>query len=663
MPVEADRSTDGQADGGGVAGGPIRFCFGVHLHQPVGNFDSVFEDHLRDVYRPLLTRLAESGFLPVTLHLSGPLLDWLDAHEPAYLDQIGELARSGRLELLLSGYYEPVLASLPRADRVEQIVWMREAIARRFGVTSTGLWLTERVWEPELAADLADAGVRYCLVDDRHFLVTGFAADRLHAPYRTESDGRGVALFPIDERLRYLIPFQPPEDTAAYLRSLRAAGHRLAVLADDGEKFGGWPGTREWVYERGWLDRFLATLRTLIDAGEVELSTLGAALDAVPSAGLAYLPTASYREMEAWSLPPEPALRLARLEADAGAERVQRDSALIRGSHWRNFLVKYPESNRMHKKMQLLSALARERGDPPEARRAIGRAQCNDAYWHGVFGGLYLPHLRDAIWRNLAAAERELRRGELLSWEVADVDGDGRAEIRISSAGFSATVSPVRGGAIEELTHFAAGRNLANTLTRRREAYHQEALEREATDRSFEQSSAPSIHDIEAAARLTALPPVDLDDRAIFVDRMLAAGTTRDDLIQGTAVPVWSGAGVVRTAEVRAEGDGIVVRLTTGTAPHLEKELVFSTDGRVVANYRWNPADFPADAMFAPELSLAGDVEPIPVGAVDLWTFPITTVAKSERGFDETAQGRSVTPLWAASTGSARIELPPERER
>src|SRR2546427_6632037 len=99
---------------------------------------------------------------------------------------------------------------------------MRQAIKRRFGVEATGLWLTERVWEPELAADLAQAGVRYALVDDRHFLVSGFERERLHAPFWTESDGQRVALFPIDERLRYLIPFQPPAGTAAYLRELRA---------------------------------------------------------------------------------------------------------------------------------------------------------------------------------------------------------------------------------------------------------------------------------------------------------------------------------------------------------------------------------------------------------------------------------------------------------
>ena len=75
-------------------------------------------------------------------------------------------------------------------------------------------------------------------------------------------------------------------------------------------------------------------------------------------------------------------------------------------------------------------------------RRAIGRAQCNDAYWHGVFGGLYLPHLRDAIWRNLAEAEAALRHGEGLAYDVLDLDGDGDDEVWIHSPVFSALVSP-----------------------------------------------------------------------------------------------------------------------------------------------------------------------------------------------------------------------------
>jgi alpha-amylase len=270
----------------------------------VGNFDQVFEQHVREAYLPFLHTVAERQLLPLSLHLSGPLLEWLESHDTTYLDLVGRLVADRKVELLLAGFYEPILAALPAPDRAEQIGWMREALRRRFGVEAIGCWLTERVWEPQLAVDLADAGVRYVVVDDRHFLVAGFERDELHAPFRTESGGRQLAVVPIDERLRYLVPFKPAADTVAYLRELRGRGHRLAVLMDDGEKFGGWPGTREWVFERGWLREFTDAVHALVDAGAIRLTTLAAAVDEVPSAGLAYLPTAAYREMEKWALPP-----------------------------------------------------------------------------------------------------------------------------------------------------------------------------------------------------------------------------------------------------------------------------------------------------------------------------------------------------------------------
>jgi 4-alpha-glucanotransferase len=633
---------------------PVRFVFGLHLHQPVGNFDHVFEQHVQDVYRPILEHLSGRGFLPAVLHLSGPLLEWLEQHDPRYLDQLGRLVSDGKIELLLAGFYEPVLASLPRTDRIEQIQWMREAIRARFGVNAQGLWLTERVWEPELAADLAAAEVRYALVDDRHFLVCGFASDQLHAPYWTESDGKRVALFPIDERLRYLIPFRPPEETAAYLRELRGAGHRLAVLADDGEKFGGWPGTKEWVYQRGWLNQFVDTITGLIEQGEVQLSTLRETLEQVPSGGIAYLPTASYREMEGWSLPPDAALRLIRLERDLGEARVASpDGALIRGSHWRNFLVKYSESNRMHKKMQALSLLSRSRGDPPAARRAIGRAQCNDAYWHGVFGGLYLPHLREAIWRNLAQAERELRRNEPLAAEVLDLDGDGHEEIWIHSDQFSALVSPWRGAVIEELTLFGSEVNYANALTRRREAYHDTALEQRA-EASANDGGTPSIHEIEEGIRLDQRPPLDADDRALFVDRVLPGGLDLDQYASGDYWPVRSWAAARHNFVINSLPDGVEI---VCRADAITKRLKFSPDGGLTVSYDWSATAGGEGDRFAVELSLSAPLEIRTEPTAEVWTFPIQTVAKSERGLDRTRQGDSITLRWPVELGSATIEV------
>lgn len=648
-----------------MSGDPLHFALGLHLHQPVGNFDHVFEEHVRDAYHPFLRRAADHGLLPIALHVSGPLLEWLEAHDTTYLDLIGRLTADGHLELLLGGFYEPILAALPRADRVEQIAWMRDALRRRFGVDAIGLWLTERVWEPDLPVDLAEAGVRYVLVDDRHFLVSGYERHQLHAPWWTESDGRRVAVFPIDERLRYLVPFQPPEDTAAYLRQLRAAGHQLAVLADDGEKFGGWPGTKDWVYTRGWLDRFAETMSGLVDAGEVRLTTFAWVLDHVPSAGLCYLPTASYREMETWALPARAAVRLAALERTLGKERLAGpDGGLVRGAHWRNFLAKYPESNRMHKKMCALSALCRARGDPPEARRAVARSQCNDAYWHGVFGGLYLPHLRAAVWRNLILAERELRAGEPLDHEIVDLDADGHEEVWIHSAAFSALVSPARGGAVEEYSLFDQLANLADVLTRRREAYHERPTADGDPPPAGTGDGMPSIHELEHAAALAEPPPVDDEPRTLFVDRVLPAELRAEDYAQGTFQPVASWARAPLAPHVRTDADAIelVLRPAAGTPPGLiEKRLRFERAGRLSVRYRWDPAAFAVGAWFAPELSVTGELHLVCDPPADVWTFPVTTVAQSERGFDRTVQGTSYTPRWPVSAGEAHVALgPPE---
>jgi hypothetical protein len=513
-----------------------------------------------------------------------------------------------------------------------------------------------------------DAGVKYVLVDDRHFVAAGFSREELHQPFRTEAHGKSLAVFPIDETLRYLIPFHSPADTVAYLRELRTSGRYLAVAADDIEKFGGWPGTRKWVYEDGWMDGFTAAMAEMRENGEIRIATFSQALDELDSGGLAYLPSASYREMEEWSLPPAAFQRLDNLKEKLGEEAFSRgDSPLIRGSHWRNFLVKYPESNRMHKKTLALSTLCRERGDPEGARRALGEAQCNDVYWHGVFGGLYLRHLRDHVWRKMAEAEGLLRVDDDLAWERLDLDLDGQEELWIHSHSFSALVSWERGAGIEELTLFGPRVNLANTLTRRREAYHGVG---EGKGRAEDETSGtPSIHDLEGELSFTELPPVDQDDRAIFLERILAEDTTVEGLRSGGFEPVHSwartrfeltavetGPGHVGFAE-GGDPPWIEVSLTSEGPASLTKRLRFETDGAVECVFEWNAEAFPTGAWFSTELSLGSEAAVSAEPEAQVLRFPISTYSKSERGLDETVQGESVTVMWPVSQGSGRVYL------
>ncbi|HEX3927468.1 MAG TPA: alpha-amylase/4-alpha-glucanotransferase domain-containing protein [Gemmatimonadales bacterium] len=638
---------------------PLRFCFGLHLHQPVGNFDWVFEQHLEEVYRPLLNALMAGEVWPVAMHISGPLLDWLEAHAPAFVDEIGEHVAADRLELLAAGHDEPILAVLSRADRLEQIARHREHLRQRLGADARGLWLTERVWEPSLPEDLAEAGIRFVLVDDRHFRVTGFPANQLHRHFTTETGGKRVGVFPIDEKLRYLVPFRPPAELAEYFRTLRSEGADVAILADDGEKFGGWPGTRKWVYDDGWMNAFAGTLRELRDRGEIALTRFEDALERTPSGGLAYLPSASYREMEGWSLPPDPARALLRLERDWGDARLAgAEGGLLRGGHWRHFLAKYPESNRMHKAMLALSALSRDRGDPAEARRAIGRAQCNDAYWHGVFGGLYLPHLRSAIWTELARAEAVLRAGEAPAVEQLDFDGDGRAELWVHADTFSALVAPARGGAVEMLVDFASGVNRVDVMTRHREAYHEPLDGTVATghgDSGHDATGAPSIHDGET--ELAERPATDRETRAWFVDRVLAATASREDFIAGTVPTLRSWSDAQLNAEWRTAPEHAAVHLFGNG---LTKTIRFDRDGTVTAEWEWDATvgNAAGEGWFSTEISIAGYVD-FEAPDAALWSYPIETVAKSEKGFDRTVQGTAAVFRWPLAAGRAKVTARP----
>jgi alpha-amylase len=406
-------------------------------------------------------------------------------------------------------------------------------------------------------------------------------------------------------------------------------------------------------------------MERLTDEGVVRLDTPAGVCRDVPSAGLAYLPSASYREMELWSLPPRAAETLE--QASAALESEPRATHVLRGVHWRNFLTRYDESNRMHKKAQHLSELCRSSGDPDAARRAVGRAQCNDPYWHGVFGGLYLRHLRNAIWQNLAEAEGLLRAGQTLSVERRDVDGDGHDEILVHSHAFSAVVEPHAGGRLVELTDFASRANLADVLTRRRESYHRTAVgaTADAPDESHHESSGdamPSIHELEEGLKLDALPPVDLDVRALGLDRVLAAGVTATEYEAADYLPVRSWASDAFDAEVVEGVDVVEVVLKSGGIGALEKRLTFQSDGAVDIHYIWDPGAFPPDAWFAPEFSLAQDpgLGFVPPPAA-IQRHDIVTVSKKESGYEETVQGVSVTPRWPVTSGAAVVRIPARR--
>ncbi len=237
----------------------INFLFGIHNHQPVSNFEGVFKDCFQKSYLPFIEVLERHPGIRISLHYSGPLLEWIEKNEPVFLDRIKALSEKGQVEMLGGGFYEPIFSILPERDVMGQIEMLTEYTEKRFGYRPKGVWLAERVWDPSLPKVMAQKGIKYTVLDDTHFFYAGLEEKEAFGYYVTEKEGHTVAVFPINKFLRYAIPFKIPEETIRYFKELLQERDEVGItFADDGEKFGVWPGTHQWVYKEKWLENFFS---------------------------------------------------------------------------------------------------------------------------------------------------------------------------------------------------------------------------------------------------------------------------------------------------------------------------------------------------------------------------------------------------------------------
>ena len=626
----------------------------IHFHQPVGNLDTVVQNATDRCYRPFLETLADQPDLKLTLHYSGCLLEWLEANASDVTETITALSERGQIELMTGGFYEPILAALPARDQLGQIRMLSEHLAQNYGADATGLWLTERVWEQEVVGAIAGSGARYTVVDDTMLHSVGIGDDELTGPFVTDHDGRAVLVYAGDRRLRYLIPYKKLERITDYLQT--GPDDRLFVYADDGEKFGEWPDTYERVYTDGWLASFFEALT----AGKTQIVTLREhAADARPR-GRVYLPSSSYDEMMTWALPPAARLTVGKARRDLQKNDPEGLLPFLRGAPWRSFVAKYPEVNQLQKRMLWISRAVAKAGDPPEAVRELYRAQCNCAYWHGAFGGVYLAFMRTALWHHLMRAEATLGAGgEVGDPIVADLDADARPEVLLTAPWGAAVVSP-EDGVLTEFDDWAFGANLLAVAARHEEAYHF------ADEDPANENPADEPDDAEEMTASGARSEV-IGDSLTFDERRLGGlvdlfdgdllGSPYEMTIEGRSVVLSALHGdleIVKTLRATATGLECVHKLTNG-GPNRVRMAFASETAAVPLNLgRETERDEVVDSTSGWELSqpeaevaLAMTVEPMG----QITSEPIETASTSLDGMQKMFQGTIVTTTWELDLG------------
>jgi len=443
---------------------------GLHCHQPVDNFHHVVDEAIEKSYRPFFETASKYPDFKFSLHYSGWLLEYIKDNDEKLFSLMRRLAKNSQVEFLSGGFYEPILASIPSRDIKAQIKKLNDFIKEHFDQTPKGLWLTERVWDSAIVKDLIHCGIEYVVVDDYHFIAAGFDKDDLNGYFVTEDEGEILKIFPINKHLRYTVPFENPLKVKEYLESIGDAVTSAGIIFDDGEKFGIWPKTYEWVYENGWLERFIEEILK----SEVIKSMLYSQylLEAKPIS-LAYLPVTSYIEMGEWALKAKDNLLLHRME-DALKDRFCEDDIekFVKGSVWKNFLIKYPEANRIHKRYTELSI---NRVDDEIYLEQLYKAQTNDVLWHGVFGGIYLPNLRDNAYRFIIDCEN-IRYFNKCATEIKDINLDGYEEIKCVSKNLITIFDTKFGAQLVEFDIRDKSFNYQNSMSRYFESYHEKIL-------------------------------------------------------------------------------------------------------------------------------------------------------------------------------------------
>jgi len=601
----------------------IHLAIGIHNHQPVGNFDVIFEEAYQKAYLPFLEVLQRHPRIRIAQHYTGCLIDWIKAHHPEYFPRLRKLVASGQVEMMTGGYYEPILPIISEEDAHGQIAKLSQWVRQEMGYEPVGMWLAERVWEPHLPKPLAASGVKYAVIDDAHFKMSGLREEQLFGYYVTEHEGYSINLFPISERLRYTIPFQPPEETIHYLRQFATEdGRRVAIFADDGEKFGIWPGTYEHCYKNRWLDRFFTALEE--NAEWIDLRHFSEVMKRHDPVGRVYLPTASYRETMEWALPANAIHDYEDFETKLKELSLhERYKIFVRGGFWRNFLAKYPEANHLHKKMLYVSRKvnAATTADPrfPEVKNHLWAGQCNCPYWHGVFGGLYLPHLRSAVYRELIQAEallEEIQRSDTAEKDSEvtvrnfDFDSDGKEEIILETRLLNLYVAPHQGGALLELDYKPKALNLLDTLARREEGYHRKLRQARKEPSASEGKAVASIHDLVVTKEegLEKLLHYDWYRRGSLIDHFLGEGATLEQFAacQYPEPHDFVLEGYVPT--IQAEKDSVTLRLVR--------------EGRVRNGEESQPVRVEKTIFLrqgAGELRVAYDVKNLGTTSIDCW--------------------------------------------
>ncbi len=236
-----------------------KVIIGLSCMKFVDEHDETNEELYLKVIKPFLREVYRYPDIKAVLHFSGVLLDWLEEKHPEIIMLIAELIKKRKqLELLGSGYYEPILTMISPADRTGQIESLTTLMRKKFGKRPRGCWIAGNYWDNSLINPVKSSGMDYVFLDFEKMIIAGIEADDKYNVCVTEENGKLINVFPIHRDLVRSSDNFTIENFISLFNSNEEKEKIYSIIF------------REYDFERkneGWIEDFF---RQLSDAENIE---------------------------------------------------------------------------------------------------------------------------------------------------------------------------------------------------------------------------------------------------------------------------------------------------------------------------------------------------------------------------------------------------------
>ncbi|MEE0893352.1 MAG: alpha-amylase/4-alpha-glucanotransferase domain-containing protein [Treponema sp.] len=424
------------------------FFISLKLSADFDSYDDevLLEKNYQSFFKPILTFLYSHENFLLTIEFTGYQLHYYSRKHPESIDLLRELYGRKQIEILGSGYYNPVFPILFPVDRSGQIEKMTSELRSSTGKRPYGMYLFGSIWDPSLITTIQSCGLEYIVLDS-----TLIPRKNLNCyPLIVSEQGKSVKILPVHKELS-------PAQTEPYEAWKDRVGKFFTRNAD-----------KKTV--RGNSDAPIACVPFSLEKLEALISVsffnnLDYSKLALPHNYFrtcrayfsSYIPAGMEWDIAQWSLEPF----------------VQTEN----NSHFPltiyDYLNLYPQNRRLYERMMYVSLLVNQCKGGDKMRKNAAREELWKAQSGGSYISLYLglPAVaknRQMAFRLLNEAEKNIRESQnemVESLGSYDYDNDGLNEYVAKMEKFQAVVS-LKSGQISEFNGIRSSANYTASLSR-----------------------------------------------------------------------------------------------------------------------------------------------------------------------------------------------------